>query len=76
MAAQIAPEQDKTESIVDDVSTAVAIVLQQTAWAFPEGKFNKGDAVIMFHCGHAVLGEELNQGLLLRTEQYIIEVPF
>nr|XP_011466220.1 PREDICTED: putative L-cysteine desulfhydrase 1 isoform X2 [Fragaria vesca subsp. vesca] len=33
-------------SIVDNATTAVAIVLHQMQWAFSEGRFKKGDAVI------------------------------
>ncbi|RYQ89752.1 hypothetical protein Ahy_B09g096234 isoform B [Arachis hypogaea] len=37
-------------SIVDNATTAAAVVLQQTAWAFHEGRFQKGvDAVVMLH---------------------------
>ncbi|CAH1447728.1 unnamed protein product [Lactuca virosa] len=37
-------------SIVDNATTAAAIVLQQVGWAFAEGRFHKGDAVVMLHC--------------------------
>ncbi|KAK9067744.1 hypothetical protein SSX86_011855 [Deinandra increscens subsp. villosa] len=37
-------------SIVDNATTAAAIVLQHVGWAFAEGRFNKGDAVVMLHC--------------------------
>ncbi|XP_051141941.1 L-cysteine desulfhydrase [Andrographis paniculata] len=37
-------------SIVDNATTAAAIVLQHVGWAFAEGRFQKGDAVVMLHC--------------------------
>ncbi|PIN11891.1 Cysteine desulfurase NFS1 [Handroanthus impetiginosus] len=37
-------------SIVDNATTAAAIVLQNVGWAFAEGRFHKGDAVVMLHC--------------------------
>ncbi|KAL8224783.1 hypothetical protein R6Q57_017340 [Mikania cordata] len=37
-------------AIVDNATTAAAIVLQHVGWAFAEGRFNKGDVVVMLHC--------------------------
>ncbi|XP_071716340.1 L-cysteine desulfhydrase [Rutidosis leptorrhynchoides] len=37
-------------SIVDNATTAAAIVLQHVGWAFAEGRFRKGDTVVMLHC--------------------------
>lgn len=37
-------------SLVDNATTAAAIVLQHVGWAFAEGRFQKGDAVVMLHC--------------------------
>ncbi|KAI7745066.1 hypothetical protein M8C21_034032, partial [Ambrosia artemisiifolia] len=37
-------------SLVDNATTAAAIVLQHVGWAFAEGRFDKGDAVVMLHC--------------------------
>ncbi|CAI9778838.1 unnamed protein product [Fraxinus pennsylvanica] len=37
-------------SIVDNATTAAAIVLQHVGWAFADGRFQKGDAVVMLHC--------------------------
>ncbi|CAA3005950.1 L-cysteine desulfhydrase [Olea europaea subsp. europaea] len=37
-------------SIVDNATTAAAIVLQNVGWAFADGRFQKGDAVVMLHC--------------------------
>ncbi|XP_008246316.1 PREDICTED: probable L-cysteine desulfhydrase, chloroplastic [Prunus mume] len=62
-------------SIVDNISTAAAIVLQQTAWAFAEGKFNKGDAVIMFSCTYGAVKNSI-KAYFSRAGGYVIEVPF
>ena len=37
-------------SLVDNATTAAAIVLQQIGRQFADGNFRKNDAVIMFHC--------------------------
>ncbi|CAH9096052.1 unnamed protein product [Cuscuta epithymum] len=37
-------------SLVDNATTGAAIVLQHVGWAFAEGRFQKGDAVVMLHC--------------------------
>ncbi|XP_057732354.1 L-cysteine desulfhydrase [Arachis stenosperma] len=37
-------------SLVDNATTAAAIVLQQVGRQFADGSFRKNDAVIMFHC--------------------------
>lgn len=37
-------------SLVDNATTAAAIVLQQIGRGFAQGKFQKGDAVVMLHC--------------------------
>ncbi|KAK1318617.1 hypothetical protein QJS10_CPB04g01102 [Acorus calamus] len=42
-------------SIVDNATTAAAIVLQQVSWAFTEGRFDKGDAVVMLHYAYGAV---------------------
>nr|XP_043635573.1 L-cysteine desulfhydrase [Erigeron canadensis] len=37
-------------SIVDNATTAAAIVLQHVGWGFAEGRFKKGDTVVMLKC--------------------------
>ncbi|RVW20002.1 L-cysteine desulfhydrase [Vitis vinifera] len=37
-------------SLIDNATTAAAIVLQQIGRAFAQGKFQKGDVVVMLHC--------------------------
>ncbi|CAK9152837.1 unnamed protein product [Ilex paraguariensis] len=37
-------------SLVDNATTAAAIVLQNIGWAFAQGRFQRGDAVVMLHC--------------------------
>lgn len=37
-------------SIVDNVTTAVAIVLRHVSWEFCEGRFERGDVVVVLEC--------------------------
>ncbi|XP_024186962.1 probable L-cysteine desulfhydrase, chloroplastic [Rosa chinensis] len=62
-------------SIVDNATTAVAIVLQQMQWAFFEGKFKKGDAVIILQCAYGAVKNSI-KAYFLRAGGYVIEVPF
>ncbi|KAM1110955.1 hypothetical protein ACFX13_010360 [Malus domestica] len=71
----ISAEDVEEVSIVDNVSTAVAMVLQQTAWSFVEGKFDKGDAVIMFRCTYGAVKNSI-KAYFLRAGGCAIEVPF
>ncbi|XP_022891779.1 L-cysteine desulfhydrase-like [Olea europaea var. sylvestris] len=41
-------------SIVDNATTTAAIVLQNVGWAFADGHFQKGDAVVMLHCAFQI----------------------
>ncbi|KAI4349860.1 hypothetical protein L6164_010407 [Bauhinia variegata] len=61
-------------SIVDNATTAAAIVLQQTAWAFQEGKFQKGDVVIMLHYAYGAVKKSI-EAYVLRAGGKVIEVP-
>lgn len=64
-------------SLVDNATTAAAIVLQQVAWAFSEGKFNKGDVVIMLHYAYGAVKKSI-EAYVSRSGGYVIEVqlPF
>ncbi|PSS08454.1 L-cysteine desulfhydrase [Actinidia chinensis var. chinensis] len=64
-------------SIVDNATTAAAIVLQQTAWAFAEGRFNKGDATVMLHYAYGAVKKSV-QAYVSRAGGRVIEVqlPF
>ncbi|CAI9274807.1 unnamed protein product [Lactuca saligna] len=42
-------------SIVDNATIATTIILQRVGWAFTEGRFNKGDAVVMLHYAFQVV---------------------
>ncbi|KAK1257194.1 hypothetical protein QJS04_geneDACA014721 [Acorus gramineus] len=39
-------------SIVDNTTTAAAIVLQQSSWGFSEDRFDHGNAGVMLHCAY------------------------
>lgn len=64
-------------SLVDNVTTAVAIVLQQVAWGFMEGNFQKGDAVLMLHYAYGAVKKAI-QAYAVRSGARVIEVhlPF
>nr|ABR18137.1 unknown [Picea sitchensis] len=64
-------------SLVDNVTTAVAIVMQQVAWGFMEGKFEKGDAVLMLHYAYGAVKKAI-QAYAVRAGARVIEVhlPF
>ncbi|KAL1341352.1 hypothetical protein HN51_027823 [Arachis hypogaea] len=62
-------------SIVDNATTAAAVVLQQTAWAFHEGRFHKGvDAVVMLHYAYGSVKKSV-EAYVSRAGGDVIEVP-
>lgn len=65
-------------SLVDNATTAVAIVLQQIGRGFAEGgKFNKGDAVVILECAYEAVKKSI-QAYVIRAGGTVIEVqlPF
>lgn len=64
-------------SIVDNATTAAAIVLQQIGWAFTEGRFQRGDAAVMLHYAYGAVKKSI-QAYVSRSGGYVIEVqlPF
>ncbi|ESR41562.1 hypothetical protein CICLE_v10011696mg [Citrus x clementina] len=64
-------------SIVDNATTAAAIVLQSVAWDFIQGKFNKGDAAVMLHYAYGAVKKSV-EAYVTRAGGYVIEVelPF
>ncbi|KAH9327284.1 hypothetical protein KI387_007462 [Taxus chinensis] len=65
-------------SLVDNVTTAVAIVLQQVAWAFMEGTFKKEeDAVLMLHYAYGAVKKAI-EAYAVRAGACVIKVhlPF
>ncbi|XP_062081728.1 probable L-cysteine desulfhydrase, chloroplastic [Humulus lupulus] len=61
-------------SIVDNATTAAAIVLQQTSWAFSQGKYDKGDAVVMLHYAYGAVKKSI-EAYVTRAGGHVIEVP-
>ncbi|KAK7284460.1 hypothetical protein RJT34_19206 [Clitoria ternatea] len=61
-------------SIVDNATTAAAIVLQHTAWAFREGRFQKGDVVLMLHYAYGAVKKSM-EAYVTRAGGKVIEVP-
>ncbi|KAL9662570.1 hypothetical protein QQ045_027403 [Rhodiola kirilowii] len=64
-------------SLVDNVTTAAAIVMQQIGWAFTEGKFQKGDVAIMLHYAYGAVKKSI-EAYVTRSGGCVIEVdlPF
>ncbi|KAJ4825561.1 hypothetical protein Tsubulata_006495 [Turnera subulata] len=64
-------------SIVDNATTAAAIVLQQIGRSFASGKFNRSDAVVMLHCAFQAVKKSI-QAYVTRAGGCVIEVqlPF
>ncbi|KAH9313071.1 hypothetical protein KI387_028106 [Taxus chinensis] len=64
-------------SLVDNVTTAVAIVLQQVAWEFAEKRFQKGDVVLMLHYAYGAVKKSI-KAYAGRAGAHIIEakLPF
>ncbi|XP_052193145.1 probable L-cysteine desulfhydrase, chloroplastic [Diospyros lotus] len=61
-------------AIVDNATTAAAIVLTATARAFGEGKFDPGDAVVMLHYAYGAVKKSV-QAYVGRSGGRVIEVP-
>uniref|UniRef100_A0A0C9S8G0 TSA: Wollemia nobilis Ref_Wollemi_Transcript_11277_2292 transcribed RNA sequence n=1 Tax=Wollemia nobilis TaxID=56998 RepID=A0A0C9S8G0_9CONI len=65
-------------SLVDNVTTAVAVVLQQVAWAFTEGKFKKGEDAVLVLCYAYGAVKKAIEAYAVRAGAHVIEVqlPF
>ncbi|KAA8545311.1 hypothetical protein F0562_020095 [Nyssa sinensis] len=61
-------------SIVDNATTAAAIVLQQTSRAFAEGKFQKGDAAVMLHYAYGAVKKSM-EAYVARSGGHVIRSP-
>lgn len=64
-------------SIVDNATTAAAIVLQQIAWDFAEGRFQKGDVAVMLHYAYGAVKKSV-EAYVKRAGGRVVEVqlPF
>uniref|UniRef100_A0A8I6XDJ9 Aminotransferase class V domain-containing protein n=1 Tax=Hordeum vulgare subsp. vulgare TaxID=112509 RepID=A0A8I6XDJ9_HORVV len=61
-------------SLVDNATTAAAIVLQHAAWSFAEGHFARGDAVLMLHYAYGAVKKSI-QAYVARAGATVVEVP-
>jgi hypothetical protein len=61
-------------ALVDNATTAAAIVLQHMAWQFTEGTFHKGDVVLMLHYAYGAVKKSI-QAYVARAGAQVIEVP-
>ncbi|XP_072960612.1 putative L-cysteine desulfhydrase 1 [Typha angustifolia] len=61
-------------ALVDNATTAAAIVFQHVAWSFSEGVFSKGDAVLMLHYAYGAVKKSVH-AYVARAGAHVIEVP-
>jgi L-cysteine desulfhydrase len=74
-AASLIGAADVSEvSLVDNATTAAAIVLQHAAWSFAEGRFARSDAVVMLHYAYGAVKKSI-QAYVARAGATVVEVP-
>ncbi|KAL6850007.1 hypothetical protein ACP4OV_020634 [Aristida adscensionis] len=61
-------------SLVDNATTAAAIVMQHVAWSFAEGAFARGDAVLMLHYTYSSVKKSIH-AYVARAGATVVEVP-
>ncbi|KAJ8472314.1 hypothetical protein OPV22_026657 [Ensete ventricosum] len=61
-------------SLVDNATTAAAIIFQHVAWSFIEGAFNAGDAVVMLHYANGAVKRSIH-AYVARARGHVVEVP-
>ncbi|PON69580.1 Glycine dehydrogenase (decarboxylating) [Parasponia andersonii] len=62
-------------AILDNATTAVAVVLQHTAWAFVEGVYKQGDAIVMLCYAYGAVKKSI-KAYFSRAGGFVIEVQF
>ncbi|XP_050238907.1 LOW QUALITY PROTEIN: L-cysteine desulfhydrase [Mercurialis annua] len=64
-------------SLIDNATTAAAIVLQQIGRLFSDGKFQRGDTVVMLHCAYEAVKKSI-QAYVTRAGGSVVEIclPF
>nr|GMD07311.1 probable L-cysteine desulfhydrase, chloroplastic [Ipomoea batatas] len=61
-------------SIVDNATTAVAIVLQHVTWSFFSSRFSRGDAAVILHYAYGAVKKSV-EAYVARAGGKVIEVP-
>ncbi|KAL8171788.1 hypothetical protein V2J09_023592 [Rumex salicifolius] len=61
-------------SLVDNATTATAIVLQHVSRSFHENRFQQGDAAVMLHYAYGAVKKSV-QAYVSRAGGHVIEVP-
>ena len=61
-------------SIVDNATTAAAVVFQHVQRAFYEGKYDKGDSIVMLHYAYGSVKKSA-QAYIARAGGEVVEVP-
>ncbi|EES00610.1 putative L-cysteine desulfhydrase 2 [Sorghum bicolor] len=61
-------------SLVDNATTAAAIIMQHVAWSFAEGVFARGDVVLMLHYTYSSVKNSIH-AYVVRAGATVVEVP-
>ncbi|OEL32420.1 putative L-cysteine desulfhydrase 1 [Dichanthelium oligosanthes] len=74
VAAAVGAGDASEVSLVDNATTAAAIVMQHVAWSFAEGAFARGDAVLMLHYTYSSVKKSIH-AYVARAGATVVEVP-
>ena len=67
-------DHDDEISLVSNATTAAVIVLQQVAWTFAEGQFQRGNAVVMLHYTYGAVKKSIH-AYVCHAGGQVIEAP-
>ncbi|KAJ1283419.1 hypothetical protein BS78_03G127200 [Paspalum vaginatum] len=74
VAAAVGADDASEVSLVDNATTAAAIVMQHVAWSFQEGTFARGDVVLMLHYTFSSVKKSIH-AYVARAGATVVEVP-
>uniref|UniRef100_A0A0D9Y727 Aminotransferase class V domain-containing protein n=1 Tax=Oryza glumipatula TaxID=40148 RepID=A0A0D9Y727_9ORYZ len=74
VAAAVGAGDASEVSLVDNVTTAAAIIMQHVAWSFAEGDFARGDVVLMFLYTYCSIKNSIH-AYVARAGATVVEVP-
>ncbi|KAG8051974.1 hypothetical protein GUJ93_ZPchr0001g32160 [Zizania palustris] len=74
LAAVVGAGDASEISLIDNVTTAAAIIMQHVAWSFVEGDFARGDVVLMFLYTYNAVKNSIH-AYVARAGATVVEVP-
>ncbi|KAL5226567.1 hypothetical protein ABZP36_014832 [Zizania latifolia] len=74
LAAAVGAGDASEISLIDNVTTAAAIIMQHVAWSFVEGDFARGDVVLMFLYTYNAVKNSIH-AYVARAGATVVEVP-